>query len=184
MRFRLLFAAVLMTLPMAQGQPGPAASNDVELYRQFFGQVVSVGNKSGPVMMNGEPSRFTQPGVRATLTLTEAEAAMLLMLSGACMARVRNVENEIRATTLTARFQNIQAGATSVDVQRRLGRLRDQREQAILEARQKVKTALGEERFGDVDRYVQSKRGVLSFFPPIRVPDEPVVTETPAQTQQ
>src|SRR5690606_34135803 len=116
---------------------------DSSQYESFFEQVLHIGNYDGPVMINGEPTTFTQPVVQEVLGLTAEQARELQEIAATCTDRVAPIAEQSDPLRHQAMFEELSEAADR-PISRRRAALEQRRNEIIAESVNRLRAILSE----------------------------------------
>ena len=106
---------------------------DPTIYESFFRQVEQLKNMniSGPVLLNGQASKLTQPTAKDSIGLTDQELQVLNAIASDCEAKIRLFDIAARPFIFEVRLQLI-SSENSPQVIQQLKNLDNDRTQIVL----------------------------------------------------
>jgi hypothetical protein len=160
---------------------GSLSGRDREVYAAFFEHVSQrINLKLLRVGLEGKPVEIALPSVQETIGLNDREAALLNDVSGDYHSSAASILEAARPFVLDARIQQIQAGKVSETLRKTLQEFEERLANTILAHIQRLKDALGPERFQLVDAFAHGPEssnwtGLLLLLPVPRtsVPNVP-----------
>ena len=139
-------------------------SPDPASFEPFFREVAQLKNLSGPVLLNGQPSKLPPPTAQNAIGLTDEESQILNAVASDCEAKIHLFDGSVRSLIFEARLQLIEADNAALPIQQ-LQDLHRERNRILLTHIQQLRTAFGDSRFKMLDAYVRSRKPGDSFFP-------------------
>jgi hypothetical protein len=154
--------AVLLFLCWADGAD-PAA------YESFFRQVVqmkALSDLTVRTQLNGVPATATlvPKKLQDVVGLTDSEANLVNAAAAECVARL-NALRTPSSLAFESLMQQIESGKVSDSLDAQLKELGWRRTQAVLDDVERLRIALGEDRFQILNDYVRSGRGRKELMP-------------------
>lgn len=129
------------------------------VYESFFREVAQLQRLG----QNGGPPRIAP---QQAIGLTDQESRVLDDEAFACEADSAALDKSLAPLVLESRLMAIESGQASDWLEKQMGLLRTKREQMTEAHIEKLRRALGEERFLLVDSFVHRTKMGNSFFPP------------------
>lgn len=171
----------------SQGQPRGGQVPQYIVYRQLFRHVVILRNKAAEEERQGRDGAALRTLYKRNAELNDAESAVLDQIAEDAERQVSELDAQARTIIAEARAQHpggeLQPGETLPPPPAELGALQEQRNAAVLQWRDRLRAAFGEDAFRRFDAFVQ--RDVAPRIKPVQlgVP-RPVTPGNPRQQQQ
>ncbi len=131
----------------------PAVILQARDYQKFFDEVKYLGNR--PITVEA----------RRTLHFTDQELRSLITITADLADESLFFQKIIKPWIFESRMEFTEAGTISPPLQQKLSDLRNEWAQRILDHAQRLRAALGEERFQSVDTFIHSGKSMFEVPP-------------------
>lgn len=158
---KLVLFAFTVCVVFGHAQNIPVPSRATLAAEDFFAQVQSsvsmmtLLSTDQPVLLNGQAISRDHPAIRESVKLTEQEAKSLLSTVAEYRAGKTAYYAAVSPLRREALFQSIESGKVAPELAQRIQDLQDRQAMLVLGQIEKVKTALGDERFNALSAAVK-----------------------------
>jgi hypothetical protein len=154
-----------------KAQPPSGQVPQYIVYRQLFRHVVILKKKAEEEERNGRDGALLRSLYKRNAKLNDAEATTLEQIAEESDRQVSEFDERAKKIIAEARAQHpggeLNPGETLPPPPAELGALQEQRNNAVLQARDRLRAIFGEEAFGRFDKFVQ--RDVAPRIKPVRL---------------
>lgn len=170
-----------------KGQPPASQVPQYIIYRQLFRHVVTLRQKADEEQRQGRDGAALRSLYKRNAKLNDAEAAILEQVAEEGDRRVAEFDEQAKRIIAEARAKHprgeLQRGETLPPPPAELGALQEQRNLAVLQARERLRASFGEEAFDRFDKFVQ--RDIAPKIKPVQLGiPRPVTPNNPRQQKQ
>jgi hypothetical protein len=171
----------------AKGQPPASPVPQYIIYRQLFRHVVELKKKAEEEERNGRDGAVLRSLYKRNAKLNDAEATILEQIAEESDAQIAEFDGRAKKIIDEARAQHrggeLQPGETLPPPPPELGILQEQRNTAVLQARDRLRAIFGEEEFDRFDKFVQ--RDVAPKIKPVQLGlPRPLLMNSPRQQKE
>ena len=160
-RIALLLAACL-SLGLSQIAPSPLNLAALLPYESFFRTVAQVHR----FQADGHADIFTQPTLQEAIGLTDLEMEVLRTVAFNCLATIRPLQEAVPKLILESRLRFVESGDSSAWLRPHLTDMDNQISQILSHHIQRLRVALGNSRFQQLDAWVRSPESQHCFVSP------------------
>lgn len=140
-------------------KPAPAAIPKHIAYGLFFGEMLALKKKAADREKQGIKSDDMRDFHKVRGKLSDSESQVLEQIAAECNDKVLKINDRARATINSERARHphgrLKEGEPLPPPPAALSELEEQRKQTLLDAREKLRTTLGQKAFDRIDNYIQ-----------------------------
>lgn len=157
------------------------------IYRQLFRHIVTLKKKAGEDERNGRDGAPLRSLYKRNAKLNDAEAAILEQIAEESDRQISELDAQAQKIIAEARAQHpggeLSPGETLPPPPAELGALQEFRNNAVLQARDRLRALFGEEAFARFDSFVQ--RDIAPNIKPVRLGiPRPAMPNSPRQQKE
>lgn len=142
-------------------QPQPGSFRQQEVYEHMFRHYMFLKNKAQELEQEGKDAKSLRQLYKNEAKLTDVEADQLERAANECMSRLSVLEARAKQVIAEARARvpggRLQEGEEPPPPPEELSALQRERESTVLQAREGLRRAFGDQAFARFDEFVQQK---------------------------